>query len=185
MSLVKKILTLAIVAIVVVVGIVCYIKFIKKDNLQMTFVSQSLDEIKKISEFCTANYYDEIMVIDSIEGRFYGYNKIVMTVKGQIRAGFDLSKMKTEIVEDTLNILLSPACILDTITNPSGFKTISESGSWSHQRVTETKNKARNELVSHAISEGVLSVAEGNGIRLLTAMFSAFGFKYVNINLEK
>ena len=184
-GIVKKVILAACAIAIIIIGYACYAKFFKKSTTEMVSISQSIEEMKKISEFCTANYFQGVMVMDSMPGVLWGYNKIVMTANGQIRAGFDLSQMETESVGDTLKITLQPAKILDTIVNPSGFKTITESGSWSHQRTTKLKNKARGEIAKLAVNDGVLTAAKENGIKLLTAMFSSFGFDNVEITVNQ
>ena len=156
--------------------------YAKKGDLRMENMNQSISEIKKISEFCTAHYFGEVMIMDT-EKEFLRKNKIVIIASGKIRAGFDLSKMETQIVNDTsITLMLPPVQILDIITNPSDFRTFSEKGKWSHNRVNLTKNAARKTLLDHALDDNLLDLAEENGTTQLTEMFKAFGFKHVNIS---
>lgn len=144
-------------------------------------LGQTISEVKKISEFCTANYIGEVMIQDE-EKKFLKTNKIVLIVRGKIRAGFDLTKMETNVVNDTtINLILPQAQILDIITNPSDIRTFSEKGTWSHERATITKNSARAKLMELVMADNLLSTATENGIKQLTAIFSSFGFKQVNI----
>ena len=142
---------------------------------------QTITEMKRISEFCTANYIGEVMIQDE-EKQFLNHKNIVLIVRGKIRMGYDLSKMETEVVNDsTINLTLPQAQILDIITNPSDIRTFSEKGHWSHERVTITKNAARANLLELVMEENLLATAEDNGKRQLEAIFSSFGFKHVNI----
>lgn len=144
-------------------------------------LGQTISEVKKISEFCTANYIGEVMIQDE-EKKFLKTKKIVLIVRGKIRAGFDLTKMETNVVNDTtINLILPQAQILDIITNPSDIRTFSEKGTWSHERATITKNSARAKLLELVMADNLLSTATENGIKQLTAIFSSFGFKQVNI----
>ena len=138
--------------------------------------------MKRISEFCTANYIGEVMIQDE-EKHFLNHKSIVLIVRGKVRMGFDLSKMETKVVNDsTINLTLPQVQILDIITNPSDIRTFSEKGSWSHERVTITKNAARAKLLELVMEENLLAIAEDNGKRQLEAIFSSFGFKRVNID---
>lgn len=159
---------------------------VNKGKYTTETLGQTITEVKKISEFCTANYIGEVMIQDE-EKKFLSHKKIVLIVRGKIRAGYDLTKMETEVVDDTtINLVLPQAQILDIITNPSDIRTFSEKGTWTHDRATITKNSARAKLLELVMEDNLLSTAEENGIKQLTAIFSAFGFKKVNIRfLEK
>ena len=110
----------------------------------------------------------------------------MLIVRGKIRAGYDLTKMETEVVDDTtINLVLPQAQILDIITNPSDIRTFSEKGTWTHERATITKNSARAKLLELVMEDNLLQTTEENGIKQLTAIFSAFGFKKVNIRFLK
>lgn len=169
---------LAVVALLVVLFV------IQRNNAEKNryeTLGQTITEMKRISEFCTANYIGEVMVQDE-EKQFLSSKNIVLIVRGKIRMGFDLTKMETEVVNDsTINLTLPEVQILDIITNPSDVRTFSEKGKWSHERVTITKNAARAKLLELVMEDNMLATAEENGKRQLSAIFSAFGFKQVNI----
>ena len=169
---------LALVAVLVVLFII-YRNQVGKDRYE-TLV-QTITEMKRISEFCTANYIGEVMIQDE-EKQFLNKKSIVLIVRGKVRMGYDLSKMETQVVNDsTINLTLPQAQVLDIITNPSDIRTFSEKGTWSHERVTITKNAARAKLLELVMEENLLATAEINGKRQLEAIFSSFGFKHVNI----
>ena len=169
---------LALVAVLVVLFII-YRNQVGKNRYE-TLV-QTITEMKRISEFCTANYIGEVMIQDE-EKQFLNKKSIVLIVRGKVRMGYDLSKMETQVVNDsTINLTLPQARVLDIITNPSDIRTFNEKGTWSHERVTITKNAARAKLLELVMEENLLATAEDNGKRQLAAIFSSFGFKHVNI----
>lgn len=176
-----RIVTLALVAVcAAIVALVVYSKVAEGKN-RYESLGQTITEMKRISEFCTANYIGEVMIQDE-EKKFLNRKVIVMIVRGKIRAGFDLTKMETEVVDDsTINVNLPKAQILDIITNPSDIRTFSEKGSWSHDRTTIAKNAARAKLLELVMEDNLLGTAEANGKMQLTSIFMAFGFKHVNI----
>ena len=136
---------------------------------------------KDYVSLCTANYIGEVMIQDE-EKHLLKKKNIVLIVRGKVRMGYDLTKMETEVVNDSvINLSLPTAQILDIITNPSDIRTFSEKGNWSHERVTITKNAARAKLLELVMEENMLATAEENGKRQLSAIFSSFGFKHVNI----
>ena len=170
---------LALVAVLVVMFII-YRNQVGKNRYE-TLV-QTITEMKRISEFCTANYIGEVMIQDE-EKQFLNHKSIVLIVRGKVRMGYDLSKMETAVVNDsTINLTLPQARVLDIITNPSDIRTFNEKGNWSHERVTITKNAARAKLLELVMEENLLATAEDNGKRQLAAIFSSFGFKHVNID---
>ena len=172
-------IALALVAVLVVVFII-YRNQVGKNRYE-TLV-QTITEMKRISEFCTANYIGEVMIQDE-EKQFLNRKNIVLIVRGKVRMGYDLSKMETEVVNDsTINLTLPQAQVLDIITNPSDVRIFNEKGNWSHERVTITKNAARAKLLELVMEDNMLATAKENGKRQLKAIFSSFGFKHVNID---
>ncbi len=175
---------LVIYAAVAVVATVVAIMIIHRNqvgkNRYETLV-QTITEMKRISEFCTANYIGEVMIQDE-DNQFLKRKNIVLIVRGKVRMGYDLSKMETKVVNDsTINLTLPHAQVLDIITNPSDIRIFNEKGNWSHERVTITKNAARAKLLELVMEDNMLATAEDNGKRQLEAIFSSFGFKHVNI----
>jgi hypothetical protein len=100
----------------------------------------------------------------------------------KMKSGLAAGIIQCTVVNDSvINLTLPSAQILDIITNPSDIRTFSEKGNWSHERVTITKNAARAKLLELVMEENMLATAEENGKRQLSAIFSSFGFKHVNI----
>lgn len=147
-------------------------------------ITQTITEIKKIDEFCTANYCEET-VVSAKRKRTFGTDEIALIVKGTVRVGFDLRKMDTKVISDTaIAITLPEAKILDVITNPSDCETFVETGKWSHKQVTKYKDVARERIRNHAVANGILKDAEKNGIDRLKLLFMGLGFKQVDIAVE-
>ena len=177
----KKPVLYAVIAGVVVLVVLLVWPWNKDEKNRYETLGQTITEMKKISEFCTANYIGEVMIQDE-EKKFLNRKNIVIIVRGKIRAGFDLSQMETQVVNDsTINLSLPSAQILDVITNPSDTRIFNEKGNWTHEEVTNTINAARAKLVELVMEDNLLATAENNGERQLKSIFSAFGFKDVNI----
>ncbi len=177
-----RLIAIALLVLLVVIGLRIYNNITEKKSYYES-LSQTITEMKQISEFCTAQYLGEVMFKD--EEKVGLKNKVlVLIMKGTVRAGFDLTNMQTELVGDTtLNVTLPPAKVLDIITNPDDTKTFVERGNWKHERVTADKNAARAKLLELVLGDNLLATAEENGIRQLTSIFMAFGFKHVNIKI--
>lgn len=222
----KKIITLIVIAAIVVVGFCLSFKyghifdFLKREPLNIDKTANVVEEIKKIGEFTTACYYEEMALQDSyvdktqVMGReadklagkalrkvgldswaskadnvstvVNSDNEILLIGKGHVRAGFNLAKVQESDLNvhgDTLDITLPPTEVFDIIMNPSDFTTEYEKGTWSHELTKPIKERAKEALEQNAIEGGILTKAEENGKKQLEAIFTAFGFKQVNITV--
>ena len=177
----------------------------KGDELEIDETPTVITEIKKISEFTSACFYEEIIlqekktrkVVDnSIGNKIAGLfgkkeglitDEIVIIANGKVRAGFnlkDLADTDIRINGDTLAVNLPEAEIFDVIVNPSNFDIYIEDGTWDEQKVTDIKNKAVSKIKEDALSDGILVKATNSGVKKLTEMFKTFGFPVVNITIK-
>lgn len=200
MKTVRKIITLLTVIIVVCAGLFVAYKFTHmfdflKRDLSIEKTTNVVEEVKKIGEFTTACYYEEVPLrdirIDTIEreglfgigaGKSFKENEIVLVGKGRVRAGFDLSKVKDgdmNVHGDTLEMKLPQAEMFDIIMNPSDFTTEYEKGTWSHELTKPLKERAKADLEKNAIDYGILQKAEESGLKRLEILFKTFGFNTV------
>ncbi len=222
----KKIITSIVIAAVLIVAFCVSFKyghifdFLKREPLRIDKTANIVEEIKKIGEFTTACYYEEMALQDSyvektqVMGReadklagkalrkvgLDGWaskadnvstvvnsdNEILLIGKGHVRAGFDLLKVQESDLNvhgDTLDITLPPTEVFDIIMNPSDFTTEYEKGTCSHELTKPIKERAKATLEQNAIEGGILAKAEENGKKQLEAIFTAFGFKQVNITV--
>ena len=174
----------------------------KSDNLKIDETANVVKEIKNISEFTSACFYEEIIlqekktsnvvdnsIVNEIAG-FFGKkeglitDEIVIIANGKVRAGFNLKKMSEDdiyINGDTLTINLPEAEIFDVIVNPSDFDIYIEDGIWDEQKVAALKNKAVTKIQEDALSDGILAKASQSGVKRLSEMFKSFGFSVVKI----
>lgn len=148
-----------------------------------------VDEIKKIGEFTTACYYEEIAMHDtridttSILGiTHYKSNEIVLVGKGIVRVGFNLAKITEEALnahEDTLEIRLPDVEVFDVILNPSDFSIEYEDGTWDNEMLKPIKAEAKKQLEANAIASGILKRANESGRKHIKSMFATFGYNEV------
>ena len=200
MKTLRKIITLLTVIIVVCAGLFVAYKFTHmfdflKRDLSIEKTANVVEEVKKIGEFTTACYYEEVPLrdirIDTIEreglfgigaGKSFKENEIVLVGKGRVRAGFDLSKVKDgdmNVYGDTLEMKLPQAELFDIIMNPSDFTTEYEKGTWSHELTKPLKERAKANLEKNALDYGILQKAEESGLNRLEMLFKTFGFNTV------
>ncbi|MBQ6729175.1 MAG: DUF4230 domain-containing protein [Bacteroidales bacterium] len=223
----KKILSFIVIAAVLAAGFYASYKyghifdFFKREPLSIEKTANVVEEIKKIGEFTTACYYEEMALQDSyvdktqVMGRdadklagkalrkvgldswaskadnvstvVNSDNEILLIGKGYVRAGFNLAKVQESDLNvhgDTLDITLPPTEVFDIIMNPSDFTMEYEKGTWSHELTKPIKERAKATLEQNAIEGGILAKAEENGKKQLEDIFTAFGFKQVNITVN-
>ena len=156
----------------------------KENDIVIDKTATVVEEIRKISEFTSACYYEEMVL---------GYKKkkkdeMVLIANGKVRAGFDLSSIEPDDViinGDSLFVVLEPAKIFDIIINPSGYDVFVEKGKWSHDQMTTIKDDARNKLAANANAYGILDKATEYGTEKLSAILKAFGYKEVVVSIKE
>lgn len=203
--MIKNIIRLITVLIIVGAGAFVAYKmgWFKDNELKIDKTANVVEEIKKIGEFTSACYYEELVVKQSKKSDFNesGFGKlakaitdedvmdeIVIIANGKVRAGFDLTKLKDgdiKVQGDTLSLTLPETEIFDVIINPSGYEVYVEDGTWSHEEVTTLVTNARKELEQNAVAYQLEKKAEDIGITKLKALFSTFGFNTIFININK
>ena len=192
----KKVKIIAIVVLIVAVAVISIVVYTKlqsnqgDDELKISKTANVIEEIKKISEFTTYCFYEELLLRETkkSDSWFSSNDEIAIIAKGKVRAGFDLSKLNPDeilIAGDTLDISLDSAEIFDVIANPSDFDIFIENGEWSHEQVTEIEKKARTQLEKDAIKNDILVKATEVGVDRLTNFFKAFGFNTVTVNIKE
>lgn len=206
MKKVKIIVTIVVILLVLAGGAFAAYKFglfpQKDTELKIDKTANVVTEIKKISEFTTACFYEEIVLqeskaSDNVTNKVAGFfgkkeaicsDEIVIIANGKVRAGFNLKNLKDEdiVVKDSvLSINLPKAEIFDVIVNPSDFDVYIEDGTWSQDQVTKIENKAIERIKADAVKDGIMKKAEESGIKKLTEIFKTFGFSEVNITIAK
>lgn len=153
-----------------------------------------VEKVKKISQLTTACYYEEYVLqnrkgVAEEKGLFTKsvdtvYYDIVLTVRGTVRAGYDLSKMSEgdiTISGDTINIKLPQPEVLDVISNPSDYKVFEEQGEWSHEEIVALQSEGKIKTLNNALQHNILGKANEQGKERVANLFTAMGFKQVNV----
>lgn len=166
--------------------------FAHKD-LTIEKTANVVTEIKKIGEFTTACYYEELALKDTridtttiLGFERYKKNEIVLIGKGCVRAGFDLAKINPEDISisgDTLSMKLPAVEIFDIIINPSDFSVEYEDGDWNNENTKAIKNSAKEQIEKNSIANDILKKAENVGLERLKTLFKTFGYTEVVLNI--
>ena len=178
---------------------------LKGNKLGIDATANVVTEIKKISEFTSACFYEEIVLqekktsniadnavgnkISGLFGKKDGLvnDELVIVASGKVRAGFHLNNLDENHVAvkgDTLCVDLPKAEIFDVIVNPSDFDIYVEDGTWDHETVTKVEDRAIGQIKADAEKEGILDKATKSGVKKLSEMFKSFGFPVVNITVD-
>lgn len=169
------------------------------DKIKIMDTATVVTEIKKISEFTTYTYIDELIIheqkTEEKESKgIFGIGKkevpdslkseIVMIVSGVTRAGYDLGKLTEndlKISGDTISVNLPAIEIFDVIVNPSDTRMFVEEGKWSHEEVSQMQVNCRNQMHQNALDRGILDKANEVGQEKVENLFKALGFKVVTV----
>ena len=173
---------------------------IDANQIKIMDTATVVTEIKKISEFTTYTYIDELIIHEKkaeekeSKGHIFGIGKkdvpdtlrseIVMIVSGVTRAGYDLGKLSEndlKISGDTITVKLPATEIFDVIVNPSDTRMFVEDGKWSHEEVTAMQVNCRNQMHQNALDRGILNKANEVGKEKVENLFKALGFKVVTV----
>lgn len=193
MGKVKNIIIFAL--LVLIVGAVAFLHFkldifgLKDDSLKIDRTALIIEETKKISEFTSAHFYEEIVVkkerVD--KGTLMNTrNEVVIIARGNVRAGFNLSRLEQgsfKIHGDTMDVNLPTPEIFEIIVNPSNYDVFVEDGKWSHDEITAVVMEAKDKIQADAIKNGILDLASKSAVANLRELFKSFGFKVVNISV--
>lgn len=156
-----------------------------------------VEKVRKISEFTTACYYEEYVIKNEKLGEeksFFSSKvdtvnyEVVITVKGSVRAGFDLSALGEQdliVRGDTIDIKLPAPQVFDVISNPSDYKIFVETGKWEHDEIVAMQSKGREHTLNNALNSNLLQRANKVGKERITALFNNFGFSVVNVTLTE
>lgn len=191
-----KIITAAIV-VALLVGVYLFLKpslgwsWLTGKSLEIDPTANVVEHIRKISEFTTACYYEEYVIQlkkpaseNTMLNHIMTTPEIVLMAKGQVRAGFDLSKISADDMsfsDDTLRVVLPAPEIFDVITNPSDYEIFVEQGGWTHEEITELQIGGRERVLANAIDDNILEKADSIGRERLTNLFQTFGFGVVEL----
>ncbi len=173
---------------------------IDANQIKIMDTATVVTEIKKISEFTTYTYIDELIIHEKkaeekeSKGHIFGIGKkdvpdtlrseIVMIVSGVTRAGYDLGKLSEndlKISGDTITVKLPATEIFDVIVNPSDTRMFVEDGKWSHEEVTAMQVNCRNQMHQNALDRGILNKANEVGKEKVENLFKALGFKVITV----
>jgi hypothetical protein len=146
-------------------------------------------EVQSLSRLETASYtVEKVITAESGQGPFeflFG-DRLILVAHGQVVAGVDLSKMKTEdiiVTEDgTVVVTLPPAEILVvTLDNRKSYIYDRDTGliGMNPALETEARKAAEEEILNAALEDGILEMAQRNAELYVLRLILALGFREV------
>ena len=162
---------------------------------QIEKTANIVEEVKKISEFTTACYYEESVIKNekfTTEAQWFGNeldtinHSVVLTVMCKVRAGFDLSAISENdliVWGDTVDIKLPAPKIFDVISNPSDYRIFEESGEWQHEEFVAMQKEGKKKMLQNALDQNILEKANTIGKERIKTLFTSFGFNVVNVTV--
>lgn len=100
-----------------------------------------------------------------------------------VRAGYDLAKIRPDgiaVSGDTICVNLPEVEIFDVIINPKNYTVFDRVGScWTAEVERQIFDEVNDDLRWKAIDAGIYESAERSGNKVLTSLFSSFGYKEV------
>lgn len=188
--LTKLIIFLALFIVLIFMGTMAYLYFSEKiaeDSFQAksALVSRELVQCAELSTV-KMNYSDVV----SIKKNFWGLSKsyTIIKYKAVARAGIeDVAKIKTEISKDLNTIKIEmPTCTL--LSNDiSSFEVFDESGNIfvpiETAEILAEIEKSRDIASITLLNDGLIDEANNHAKSILTQVFSAMGFTFVDIQI--
>ncbi|NLZ94974.1 MAG: DUF4230 domain-containing protein [Bacteroidales bacterium] len=112
----------------------------------------------------------------------------LLKYNGYIKAGVDFESMKVDVSGKDIHISLPRARILDTMIDEKSIKVYNESINAFNPLTIADYNKAimkeKENMVSGAISQGILKDASKQAEMVLTAIMKDMGFENIKITQE-
>ena len=198
----KKTFLVIVLLALAAAGIVTYQHFTSSE-LKISDTPNVVTEMRKISEFTTATYCQERVliahktseigrnkvvgvVVDIFHAKESVTDRLVLIVKGKVRAGFNLAMLPDSSIVahgDTVDVLLPCPEILSVTINPSGYEFFAQDGKWTDEQINKVKKSAEAYIRQDAVRSGILRLAEQQGVTRITSMMKALGFNTVNVRI--
>lgn len=192
----KTLLVLLIIGLAAVVAAIWLRERARRIKIEST--DNIVEEIHKIGELTTARYYEELLVKTSrdasgeivfTDDRTPHLTKsyLIKSVKGTVRAGFNLKDAVPEdirVADNVLTLRLPHAVILETIVRQQDVETLVEKGKWLHEQSVDVMQKAYDTLRENALENGILVSAELSARSNLFHICKILGFRDVKIDFK-
>lgn len=181
-------------ALVLMIIVVWWLLFAEKDNHVAVAVDDGIDDtpaqiesIKSVGQWEFLSVSTEELV-DTTRRRLLKDDQLVRIYYGTLRLGVDLSKAGDGWLQtrgDTLVATLPKVGLLDPdFIDEARTKSFYESGSWTPRDRELLYQKARRQMLSHALTPQNLQSAQDNADQQFRQLFRAMGYNNIFIRFE-
>ena len=181
-------------ALVLMIIVVWWLLFAEKDNHVAVAVDDGIDDtpaqiesIKSVGQWEFLSVSTEELV-DTTRRRLLKDDQLVRIYYGTLRLGVDLSKAGDGWLQtrgDTLVATLPKVGLLDSdFIDEARTKSFYESGSWTPRDRELLYQKARRQMLSHALTPQNLQSAQDNADQQFRQLFRAMGYNNIFIMFE-
>lgn len=181
-------------ALVLMIIVVWWLLFAEKDNHVAVAVDDGIDDtpaqiesIKSVGQWEFLSVSTEELV-DTTRRRLLKDDQLVRIYYGTLRLGVDLSKASDGWLQtrgDTLVATLPKVGLLDPdFIDEARTKSFYESGSWTPRDRELLYQKARRQMLSHALTPQNLQSAQDNADQQFRQLFRAMGYNNIFIRFE-
>ena len=145
---------------------------------------EQIQSIRDIGQWEFLSISNEELV-DTLRRGLIKDDQLVRIYYGTLRLGFDMKDVKIDVQGDSVTMTLPKVRLLDPdFIDETRTKAFYESGRWSAADREALYNKARRQMMAHALTPQNLQTAADNADVQLRRMMRAMGYKTVIIRFE-
>ena len=178
-------------ALVVILLLVWWLLFAEKDNHlsldtddAINPTPEQIQSIRDIGQWEFLSISNEELV-DTLRRGLIKDDQLVRIYYGTLRLGFDMKDVKIDVQGDSVTMTLPKVRLLDPdFIDETRTKAFYESGRWSAADREALYNKARRQMMAHALTPQNLQTAADNADVQLRRMMRSMGYKTVIIRFE-
>lgn len=188
-------LIVRILLLTIVVTVLWWLLFAEKENHlglkvndEINVTPEQIQSIKDIGQWEFLAISNEELV-DTIRKGIFKDDQLVRIYYGTLRLGVDLSKVRPGWIQakgDSVVMTLPKVGLLDNdFIDEARTKAFYESGKWTAQDREALYQKARRQMIVHALTPQNLKSAQSNAEAQFRHMLKAMGYNHINIIFEK
>jgi hypothetical protein len=188
-------LIVRILLLTIVVTVLWWLLFAEKENHlglkvndEINVTPEQIQSIKDIGQWEFLAISNEELV-DTIRKGIFKDDQLVRIYYGTLRLGVDLSKVRPGWIQakgDSVVMTLPKVGLLDNdFIDEARTKAFYESGKWTAQDREALYQKARRQMIAHALTPQNLKSAQLNAEAQFRHMLKAMGYNHINIIFEK
>lgn len=188
-------LIVRILLLTIVVTVLWWLLFAEKENHlglkvndEINVTPEQIQSIKDIGQWEFLAISNEELV-DTIRKGIFKDDQLVRIYYGTLRLGVDLSKVRPGWIQakgDSVVMTLPKVGLLDNdFIDEARTKAFYESGKWTAQDHEALYQKARRQMIAHALTPQNLKSAQSNAEAQFRHMLKAMGYNHINIIFEK